>query len=97
MYCRETGDVATGHIAGLSRLRTYYAGKTRSTDKSLEVLGRIHSLERLEFWETTRITNQGLAALAALPRLREISLSGTRGVTREGLSVFPASVRVTYG
>ena len=97
MYCRETGDVATGHIAGLSRLRTYYAGKTRITDKSLEVLSRIHSLERLEFWETTRITNQGLAALAALPRLREISLSGTRGVTREGLSVFPASVRVTYG
>ena len=97
MYCRETGDVATRHIAGLSRLRTYYAGKTRITDRSLEVLGGIDSLERLEFWETSGITNEGLAALAALPRLREISLSGVRGVTREGLSVLPPTVRVTYG
>lgn len=97
MYCRETGDVATSHIAGLSRLRTYYAGKTSITNRSLEVLGGIDSLERLEFWEVARITNEGLAALAALPRLREITLSGTRGVTREGLSIFPASVRVTYG
>ena len=26
MYCRDTGDAATEHIAGLSRLKTYYAG-----------------------------------------------------------------------
>ena len=28
MYCRDTGDTATGHIAGLSRLKSYYAGPT---------------------------------------------------------------------
>src|SRR5947209_4871453 len=44
MYCRDTGDVATGHIAGLSRLKHYYAGQTQITDRSLEILGRITSL-----------------------------------------------------
>src|ERR1051325_8867889 len=28
MYCRDTGDAATEHIAGLSRLKSYYAGET---------------------------------------------------------------------
>ena len=38
MYCRDTGDAATERIAGLSGLKTYYAGKTRITDRSLEIL-----------------------------------------------------------
>ncbi|MGH7426924.1 MAG: hypothetical protein ACREJ4_00910 [Candidatus Methylomirabilaceae bacterium] len=38
MYCRDTGDVATEHIAGL-RLKSYYAGKTKITDRSLAILG----------------------------------------------------------
>jgi hypothetical protein len=96
MYCRETGDRATEHIAGLTRLNTYYAGKTLITDRSLEILARMNSLEKLEFWETAGITNAGLATPAALPRLREIEIGGARGVTREGLAVFPATVRVTY-
>ena len=52
MYCRETTDAATEQIAGLKRLRSYYAGKTQITDRSLELLGGIASLEKLEFWET---------------------------------------------
>src|SRR5262249_11886896 len=35
MYCRDTGDAATEHIAGLSSLKHYYAGRTQITDRSL--------------------------------------------------------------
>jgi hypothetical protein len=96
MYCRETGDAATEHIAGLSRLKTYYAGQTRITDRSLEILGRMASLERLEFWQCAGLTDAGVAHLAGLPRLREIGLDGLPGVTREVAALFPAHVRVNY-
>lgn len=95
MYCRDTGDVATGHIAGL-RLKSYYAGKTRITDRSLEILGRMRTLEKLEFWQTAGITDAGVATLATLPRLREISVTGSPNVTRVGMAVFPPTVRITY-
>jgi hypothetical protein len=96
MYCRDTGDTATERIAGLSRLKTYYAGKTRITDRSLEILGRMPSLEKIEFWECAGITNAGIALLAGLPRLREIIVGGSPNVTREGLAGFPGAVRVNY-
>jgi hypothetical protein len=45
MYCRDTGDLATAHLSRLRRLKTYYAGQTRITDRSLEILGKMQSLE----------------------------------------------------
>ncbi len=96
MYCRDTGDTATEHIAGLSRLKTYYAGNTRITDRSLEILGRMTSLEKIEFWECAGITNAGIALLASLPRLSEITVGGSPNITRDGMAVFPATVRVNY-
>ncbi|MBS1786214.1 MAG: hypothetical protein JST85_00750 [Acidobacteria bacterium] len=96
MYCRETGDAATEHIAGLPGLKTYYAGKTKITDRSLEILGRMPSLETLEFWECAGITNVGLAHLAGLPGLREITVGGSPNVTREGMAVFPATIRANF-
>ena len=93
MYCRETGDAATEHIAGLP-LKSYYAGMTKITDRSLEILGRMASLERLEFWQCAGLTNAGVAHLAALPQLREISLDGLPGVSRKAVELFPAHVRV---
>jgi hypothetical protein len=96
MYCRDTGDAATAHLAGLSRLKSYYAGSTRITDRSLETLGRMSSLERLEFSDCAGITDAGVACLARLPRLREVSLGGAPGITRAGVAVFPAAVRVNY-
>jgi hypothetical protein len=96
MYCRDTGDTATERIAGLSMLKTYYAGKTRITDRSLEILGRMPSLEKIEFWECAGISNAGIALLAGLPRLREITVQGSPNVTREGMAVFPGAVRVNY-
>jgi len=96
MYCRETGDSATEHIAALSRLKSYYAGRTRITDRSLEILAGMQSLERLEFWQCGGITNAGVASLARLPSLREISLQGLSGVTRDAVALFLASVLVKY-
>jgi hypothetical protein len=96
MYCRDTGDAATGHIAGLSRLKSYYAGKTLITDSSLEILGGMPLLERIEFWQCAGITDIGVAQLAGLPRLREVTIGGSPNVTREGALVFPANVLVNY-
>jgi hypothetical protein len=95
MYCRETTDEATAHIANL-RIRYYYAGLTRITDRSLEILGRMPSLEQVEFYECKGITDAGLAFLAALPALREVAIDESPGVTFEGTKVFPARVRVRY-
>lgn len=95
MYCRDTGDAATEHIASLA-LKTYYAGKTKITDRSCEILGRMTSLEQVEFWETAGVTDAGLAALASLPRLRKFTISGAPRVTRQGAALFPPRVLVNY-
>ena len=96
MYCRTTGDEATRHIARLFRLQSYYAGRTRITDTSLEILAAMDSLEELEFWETPGITNAGIAALARLPRLRRIEVGSPLHVTREAFAAFSPTVRVDY-
>jgi hypothetical protein len=95
MYCRDTTDVATEYITHL-QLESYYAGLTKITDRSLEVLGRMTSLKSIEFYETKGVTDAGLSYLAALPRLREVHLSGLPNVTIAGVGVFPAHVRVEY-
>ena len=96
MYCRDTGDVATSHLAKLSRLKYYYAGLTQITDASLETLAAMPSLERIELYECQRITDAGIAHLAKLTRLRELSVGGSPNVTRQGMSTIPANVRVNY-
>jgi hypothetical protein len=95
MYCRETTDAATEQIAGL-QIKYYYAGLTQITDRSLEFLGRMPTLEQVEIFECKGVTNAGLKHLAALPRLREVQFDGLPGVTLEGTKVFPARVRVKY-
>ena len=95
MYCRDTTDVATEHIAGLE-LKYYYAGLTQITDRSLAILGGMSSLEQVELYECKGVTDAGLIFLAGLPRLREVHLDGLPGVTLGGTQVFPAHVRVSY-
>jgi F-box/leucine-rich repeat protein 14 len=95
MYCRETTDLATEHIAGL-RLKQYYAGLTQITDRSLEILSRMNSLEKVEFYECKNITDAGITLLARLPQLRELDLGGCPNVSSAVTTVFPAPVKVSY-
>jgi hypothetical protein len=95
MYCRDTGDIATGHISGLE-LKYYYAGLTRITDRSLEILGSMSPLEQVDLYECNGVTDAGLTFLAKLPNLREVHLDSLPGVTLDGTRVFPGSVRVSY-
>jgi hypothetical protein len=95
MYCRESGDIATDFIGGL-QISYYYAGLTKITDRSLEILGRMPSLEQIELYECNGVTDAGLPYLANMPNLREVHLDSLPGVTREGSKVFPAGVRVYY-
>lgn len=95
MYCRETTDAATAHVAGLA-LKYYYAGLTLITDRSLEILGRMTTLEQIELYECKGITDAGLPFLAALPTLREVALDSLPGITLEGTRVFAPHVRVRY-
>ena len=95
MYCRETTDASTDHVAGL-QLKSYYAGLTQITDRSLEILGRMPSLESIELYETKNVTDTGLTCLAGLPRLREIRLTHLPDVTLAGTAAFPARVSVEY-
>jgi hypothetical protein len=96
MYCRDTTDVATGHIVGMSKLKKYHAGYTLITDRSLEMLSGMESLEELSFEGCKYITDEGVTFLTALPRLREISIGGCPKVTRAALSAFSGEVRVNY-
>lgn len=85
----------TEHIKEL-QIRYYYAGLTNITDRSLEILGGMASLEQIEFYECNGITDAGLPFLARLPRLREVHLDSLPGVTLQGTRVFPPHVRVKY-
>jgi hypothetical protein len=96
MYCRDTTDAATDHIAGLPALRTYYAGQTQITDRSLEILSDMGSIESLEFWNCAGITNAGASLLARLPRLREVAFDNCRHVSAEAVALFPSTVRVRH-
>ena len=96
MYCRDTTDVATSHLLRMPNLKKYHAGYTLITDRSLEMLGRINSLEVLSFEGCKFISDQGIGLLATLPNLREISIGGCPRVTRTGVTGFASSVRVNY-
>jgi hypothetical protein len=96
MYCRDTTDAATEHLTDLSHLKSYYAGMTNITDRSLEILSRLATLERLEFWEIAGITDEGLKSLATLPGLREVSIGGSPRVTPAGVAHFAPRVRVKH-
>ena len=86
---------ATEHIRDL-QLRSYYAGLTQITDRSLEILGRMTSLEQIELYECLHVTDAGLVFLTTLPRLNQFEVSGSPGITHAGTKVFPKNVTVNY-
>ena len=96
MYCRDTTDVATSHIAGMPNLKKYHAGYTLITDTSLELLSRINSLEQISFEGCKHISDAGLPSLTHLPHLRDLSIGGCPKITRSGVTGFGSAVRVNY-
>ena len=95
MYCRDTTDAATAHIAALP-ITFYYAGLTQITDRSLDLLAGMPTLEQVDLYECQGVTDAGVAHLARLPRLREVNLDGLPGVTLAGTKVFAPGVKVGY-
>jgi hypothetical protein len=95
MYCRETTDVATEHIAGLPRLKSYFASYTRITDRTPELLSRMDSLERITLNGCAGVTNTGLVHLARLPRLRELQVAGPQ-IAPDIAGAFPSRVLIHY-
>jgi RNA polymerase sigma factor (sigma-70 family) len=95
MYCQDTTDEATRRISSL-RLKTYQAWSSRITDRSLRMLGKMHSLEHVGFYKCAGITDSGIARLVGLPRLRGIDLEQLPSVTRDAAFLFAANVDVNY-
>ena len=93
MYCRDTTDVATGHVTGLRKLSYYFNSYTTITDRTPELLSTMESLERVTFDTCHGLTNAGVARLARLPKLRELRVSG-RGLTSEVRAAFSPQVIV---
>jgi hypothetical protein len=96
MYCRDTTDRATEHVAGLASLKNYFASYTMVSDRTPEILAGIVSLETIGLSAIPGITNAGIAALARLPRLRELDLGGLQNVTPDVVGVFPPRIDVSY-
>jgi hypothetical protein len=96
MYCRETTDRSTEHIAGM-KLRKYFASYNRITDRTPELLGAMATLQEVTFDSCAGLTNAGIAALARLPRLARLRVSGMRNVTRAVVDAFGAGVKLAYG
>jgi hypothetical protein len=83
-------------LPDLSHLKHYYAGQTRITDRSLELLGGMISLEEIELSAGAGISDAGLVHLAALPHLRKLSVDASPRVTRAGIAAFPSYVPVDF-
>jgi hypothetical protein len=96
MYCRDTTDAATEHIAGLRHLKKYFASYTRITDRTPEILSGITSLEEVTFDSCAGLTNTGVGALARLPKLRELRVGSMPKVSEDVTIAFPPSVRVQF-
>jgi hypothetical protein len=96
MYCRETTDIATQHIAGLPRLRKYFASYNRITDCTPEILSSMDTLEDVTLDSCAGLSNAGIAALARLPRLRDLRVESMPKVTADVAAAFPPTVRVRY-
>lgn len=66
------------HLTQLQRLESFGASGLRLTDGSLEIVGQLKSLVRLNLeglGERSHVSSSGIRALAELPRLRTLRLN----------------------
>ena len=64
------------------------------TNRDLELLASMTSLERINLHDCKRDHDKGIRALAALPALRKVQIEGSRAVTHGALAAFAPSVRI---
>jgi hypothetical protein len=95
MYCRETSDVATEHIVNLPKLKKYFASYTKITDRSMQLLSNIRSLEDISFYGCPAVTDAGVVMLARLPRLRRLEATGQQ-ITSACEAAFSARVKTRF-
>jgi hypothetical protein len=91
MYCRNTTDAATEHLAGLKKLKRYFNSYTTITDRTPEILSTMGSLEEVTFDNCHHLTNAGVAKLARLPKLLKVRVYA-REVTLDVREAFAARV-----
>jgi hypothetical protein len=96
MYCRETTDAATEHIASLPSLTKYFASYNRITDRTPEILSGMPSLEEITFDSCAGLTNAGVVTLARLPRLRTLRVESMPKVTADVVKAFGNGVEVKH-
>jgi len=107
MYCQRitqdgrrinnTGDQSTEYFcAHATKLRAYNIWLSDITDRSLELLSGMQSIESLLFYDCPKITDSGVRSLAAAPRLKSIDLQENPNVTPAALSDFDRSVQVNF-
>ncbi len=95
MYCRDTTDAATEHLAGLPQLAKYFASYTQITDRTPQLLSSMDTLTHVTFDGCAGLTNAGVVQLARSPALRELRVSG-RGVTSAFTAAFGPAVTVHF-
>jgi hypothetical protein len=89
MYCRDTTDAATEHLAGLPKLTKYFVSYNLSTDRTPEVLSQVASLEDVTFDMCPGITDAGIQHLRRLPRLRSLRTAGPQITAAAGAGFGP--------
>ena len=68
-------DEGMRSLAGMTKLRKFWARDTRIGDKTLKILGSLRELEDLDVGGTD-ITEAGIAHMAGLTRLRKLNILG---------------------
>lgn len=106
MYVREydedynlitaTTDRSTEYLAQAKKLKAYHVWGSFITDRSLEILASMKTLEDLLFYNCPHLTNEGVAQLTSLPRLRKLDLQANSQLTEKVVEHFDRSVQVNY-
>ena len=92
----DTDDTATEYITSLSELAKYNIWTTQITDRSLEILSKMDSLQDILLQKCNKVTDEGLGKLQRLLLLRSLRLMQCQELTEKGIGVFGEDVQVNF-
>jgi hypothetical protein len=87
-------DAATTYIANLPNLKSLSIPGSKISDRSLAILSRMESLERLELRGCTAITDAGVLLLGSLPKLSRLVVRECPQVTTAATAVLAERIDV---